>query len=363
MFCCANCFRHPWLKEYIRDHSTQQGNCLYCESKSVQLIEVRALSHYFKNMLSTYRPLLGGETIDDDEDPLDVGDPLLWLLQEDWEVFDDNLDRDQSGSLLEEIVNSTWDDDSGESPVSWNELYTRRVSLWHSSRAERWHNFCDEVKENPDPKPTFEEIPGEDLWSQETTLRGGTIIHRARPGWASTDEKGKKQPYHGIEIGAPPPDKAKTSRAHRQGKVVLYAADQEATAVAETGPARGFQVSVGQLRVRKDLHFLDLGKPIQSPNPFDADPLRYWLEFTELLNSFAWALSKPLERADDTSDYIPSQRLSEYVECQHFDGIRYPSAMPPEGTNLVLFDPTVVEILDSKLVEVTNVTVAYKDSR
>jgi hypothetical protein len=363
MFCCANCFDNPWLKDYIREYSTHQGDCQFCESESVQLIEARELTPYFENLLSMYRPLLPGETIDDHEDPLDVGDPLLWLVQEDWQVFDDNLHEDQSGPLLEEIVDSTWDDDSGESPVSWNDLHTRRVALWHSSRAERWEDFCDEVKGNPDLTPTFEEILGEDLWRQSVTLRAGTIIFRARLAWASIDENGNKQPYQGIDIGAPPPDKAKASRANRQGKVVLYAAGQEALAVAETSPARGFLVSVGQLRVRRDLRILDLGKPIESPNPFTADPLRYWLEFTELLNSFAWALSKPLERADNNSDYIPSQKLGEYVESQHFDGIRCPSAMAPEGTNLVLFDPTVVELLSSKLVEVKNATVAYEDCR
>jgi hypothetical protein len=361
MLCCANCFDHPWLKDNIRDHSTQEGDCQYCDSKSVQLIEAGELFPFFENLISIYSPLVAGKTIDDLEDPLHVGDPLLWLVQEDWQVFNDRNPENNSGRLLDEIVNSTWDDDSGESPISWNELYTRRVSLWHSSRAERWDDFCDEVKDKPDLKPTFDDILGEDLSRQEANLNAGTTIYRARPGWAPCDRNGNKQPWQGVDIGAPPPDKAKTGRANREGKVVLYASDQEATAVAEAKPARGFLVSVGEIRVRKNLHILDLGKPIESPNPFTTDQLSYWLEFIELLNSFAWALSKPLERADDISDYIPSQKLSEYIENQHFAGIRYPSAMAPAGTNLVLFDPTVVEILTSRLVEVTNVTVAYKN--
>ena len=83
------------------------------------------------------------------------------------------------------------------------------------------------------------------------------------------------------------------------------------------------------------------------------------MEFTELLAAFGWALSKPLERGDDLAEYIPSQRLSEYVENQHFGGIRFPSAMEPDGTNIVLFDPTAVEILDSKLVQVTRSEIEY----
>ncbi len=71
-------------------------------------------------------------------------------------------------------------------------------------------------------------------------------------------------------------------------------------------------------------------------------------------------MSKPLERDDDLAEYIPSQKLSEYVEQMHFDGIRYPSAMEPSGTNVVVFDPATVEVLESKLVRITHTTIEYE---
>jgi RES domain-containing protein len=109
-------------------------------------------------------------------------------------------------------------------------------------------------------------------------------------------------------------------RANRAGRAVLYCAESEMTAVAGVQPARGYWVSTCQLRT---------------------------------------SLSTPLARSDDIADYLPSQKLCEYAEKLHYDGVRYPSAMEDEGVNVVLFDPTVAEIFDSNLVEVTSMKVGY----
>jgi hypothetical protein len=36
--------------------------------------------------------------------------------------------------------------------------------------------------------------------------------------------------------------------------------------------------------------------------------------------------------------YIPCQRLADYVHENRYDGIRYPSALNPGGSNIVFFD-------------------------
>ena len=63
-------------------------------------------------------------------------------------------------------------------------------------------------------------------------------------------------------------------------------------------------------------------------------------------------LSRPLRSRDDLTDYIPSQKLAERIQAAGVDGIRYPSAMAPGGTNVVLFDSTLVNIGVSRLVEI-----------
>jgi superfamily II DNA or RNA helicase len=109
-------------------------------------------------------------------------------------VTDTGVQPVESFAQLEPLVNA-WD---GNFP---------RPEVWKQAEADAQHTAGEYVRHLEE-----QAILGEDLWSQEATLRAGTIICRARPGWASIDEKGKKQPYQGIEIGAPPP---RTGRVRR----------------------------------------------------------------------------------------------------------------------------------------------------
>jgi len=143
---------------------------------------------------------------------------------------------------------------------------------------------------------------------------------------------------------------------------VLYCSDQEGTAVAEVRPARGEYVSVAEVVAARPLRILDLAGEPTWPNPFTSETVSYWLEVANLLIAFAEQLSAPLRSRDDPSDYIPSQKLAEAIEKARVDGIRYPSAMAPGGTNVVLFDPSVVQIGPSRLVEVTDLHIEYRDA-
>lgn len=80
----------------------------------------------------------------------------------------------------------------------------------------------------------------------------------------------------------------------------------------------------------------------------------------ELLFDFGEELGRPLRRADDPADCVPCQTLVRRIRSSgFFDGIRYPSAMAPKGSNVVLFDPGAVEIGQSELVEVRKIEIIY----
>jgi len=112
MDCCPNCFAHRWLKRYVEQHSDRRGTCDFCESENAPLLSADDLAGPFQNMLSMYVVA----------DTFESGEPLLSLIQRRWGVFDDDLSEDTQAALLEEIVNSDWDDDDGESPLDANEL-------------------------------------------------------------------------------------------------------------------------------------------------------------------------------------------------------------------------------------------------
>jgi hypothetical protein len=116
---------------------------------------------------------------------------------------------------------------------------------------------------------------------------------------------------------------------------------------------------VTEVRASRELRILDLATEPTWPNPFTDDAVNYEVEFAALLAAFAEELEKPLRRRDDPTDYIPSQKLTALIERAGVDGIRYPSAMSPGGTNVVFFDPRAVDIGLSSLVEVTDTKVSY----
>jgi hypothetical protein len=353
MKCCPNCFDDKWLEDKIAELSDENGECPLCGADNVPLIEASELGGYFHNLLAMYEVA----------DSFESGERLIALIQEEWQVFDeDALNEDQRADLLEEIVNADWDDDDGESPVDAQELYQPVGGVLHMTHRDRWDQYCSDVRENPDEALPLDEFLTEDLAKLSVTLVIGTRLHRARPGF-KPGEYVEREAYRGDEIGAPPTEKAKAGRVNVDRQRVLYCADQEATAVAEVRPPRGFCVSVASVTVNREVRILDLAKGPPGINPFITETLRWDVEIQSLLIAFGEEMSRPLERDDDPAHYRPCQRLADYIRDARYDGIRYPSALNPDGTNVVFFDPTVATIGESKLVKITENMLRYQDER
>ena len=80
-----------------------------------------------------------------------------------------------------------------------------------------------------------------------------------------------------------------------------------------------------------------------------------------LLTALGEEMAKPLGRDDDETHYVPCQVLAEFIRSSGYNAIRYPSALRPRGTNVVVFDPDVVTIGPSKLVCVRQISLRYDD--
>ena len=79
-----------------------------------------------------------------------------------------------------------------------------------------------------------------------------------------------------------------------------------------------------------------------------------------------YAISKEFSYPNygNPQDYIPTQYLCEYLRQKGFDGIRYKSAVSPEGTNLIIFytdsADKAYKIVESRVFEVENVDINFK---
>lgn len=353
MLCCPSCFNHEWLKQKITELSKGTGQCECCGSENVSVVEASELGGLFDNLLSMYVVAESFES----------GESLISLIQWHWQVFDEDvLDEDAQADLLEEIANADWDDDDGEPQLDARELYQPLGGSLHYTHRDRWEEFCDQVRENPEERLPFKDYFAEDFAQLAVTLPTGTTFFRARRGF-NPGEYGERQPFQGDEIGAPPTEKAHAGRASVEGQRVLYCADQEATAVAEVRPARGFYVSVSRVNLNREIRILDLAQEPKEINPFITNTLKWDVEIQSLLRAFAEEMSRPLERDDDPHHYLPSQRLADYIRDAHYDGIRYPSALSPEGTNVIFFDPGVADVGESKLVRIAETSLKYEEER
>jgi hypothetical protein len=76
----------------------------------------------------------------------------------------------------------------------------------------------------------------------------------------------------------------------------------------------------------------------------DSTDLAFQLDIAIKLDSLGEALAKPIHPEDSAVEYIPTQYLAEVIKSAGYDGICYPSALNPKGSNVVIFDPSNVRI-------------------
>lgn len=168
-----------------------------------------------------------------------------------------------------------------------------------------------------------------------TLIDQGTDVFRART--FNTGEPFKE--LH--ELVAPPPESAAQGRMNAVGISVLYAALDEATAIAEVYDGKT-SAAVVTLTPLRDLTVLDLTTiPLLSPYDPDTDSRR--LSMLGFLQSFARTIAKPVIRDDRVHhEYAPTQMASEFFHWRllptgdALDGIIYPSVRGG-GRNVVLF--------------------------
>ena len=229
MPCCERCFADRWLKRYFLEHSASCGDCSYCDAKGARLLPVAELAAHFDPMLGLYHDVTP-DTVRDSENPLNVGDPLLNLVQDDWDVFSDRLVAlGAAGTLLERIANADWEKDSGQTPFSETELYTRRPHWSHETLDEAFAGVMSGTDlDDPNIPRRLVDVFSEPLEALERATRQGEVFWRGRP-----DARSSEEPFCGDEIGAPPPERATPGRANRAGEPVLYLARTGATVIAE----------------------------------------------------------------------------------------------------------------------------------
>lgn len=313
--CCGNCIGDAFLAEQIEQTAKDAGDCEYCGSKGVKLINPPDLVDFFEALFGVY-----------EESGIEGAVSLESLMRSDWGLFD-GLDTVKAETLLVLIFNDNGIFHKKYVPIIDNDAFA----------LQEWEEFRQELKHRNRyfPKNT-KTIQG--LEQPFVFLQGNAPakVFRAR----MCDQA---SPYHIDQMGKPPEKQAGNGRANPVGIPCLYVASNPETAVAEIRPHKGELVCVAEFDVEPTLRLIDLQNPRKTVSPFELDDtiLKLFRRYMEYLCRLGEELTMPVLPSSAHLDYLPSQYLCEYIKTIGYDGVIYRSAMGP-GVNYAIFNDSKV---------------------
>lgn len=170
------------------------------------------------------------------------------------------------------------------------------------------------------------------------------VIDKAKPFWGF-DERNSD---------APAKEHAIAGRANSCGISFLYTTEDKKTAIMEMRPQIGQNYNVCKIETCKDIRIFDF--------TYIPEELK---EGDYLKSGDLYAISKEFSKPNfgDADDYVPTQYLCEYLREKGFDGIRYNSAVSPDGINVIIFDTNsedkAYKIVESRVYTVNNINIEF----
>ena len=350
MYCCANCFVSPTLKDHVNTEGSV-ADCDFCPSKDVKCVEVSALYEFFEPIFEMYRETEYGRDYFKGEDPR--GEVLSSLIENDWyPIFSDDFDEDMTDNFWDALVERIWVD-KDNLPKDLSALCIEKEGSFENY----WDSFSDYLKNERRFTIEREELQHftgflpQLLSSIEVKVKQGEEYYRARLGQGE-----KTKPFPNEKMGAPPSEKTLTGgRANPPGIPFLYLSDDANTAIAEVRPWKGATVSVAKFIITKEINLIDLTQSFYIKDQFAyGEDLPFAIEDNRILGRLGRELSKPVNPDKISIEYIPTQYVTEIIRNLKYDGMIYPSALG-KGKNIVLFTENAVHCENVKLYQVDSV--------
>lgn len=350
--CCQNCFEDMYLINKIREYDTL-GNCDYCDSEDVYIIDIADLAEDFEKLFKYYEITEPYEYFHPEihDDPSEFGDMIINLINEDWKIFSRKIIGTGTDATLLYDINKRMDLENYIDPYELYSRITQAFTFVHPLEGwgQVWDNFKNEVKHSnrffPESKSDIFNNRIDEILEYRTVYTENWDLFRARIGVHPIDK-----------MMAPPRELATAGRANPRGISYLYCALDEPTCIAEIRPWKGAAVTVAHVIPKKKLKLVGLfSNPI---SPFDFESPYEILEIDKILSSFIQELSTPVDPNKSEIEYIPTQYITELIKTRGFDGILFDSAMG-SGNNVVIFDENNVDAKSIHIIEITNIKYNY----
>lgn len=272
-----------------------------------------------------------------------TGKPLRELVQQDWNLF---TSEDSCGQVLNRIIlsdSTSFVKDGIEhsgAPVAYKDSITDCVDVWEELKEDikNHHRFTTDLAK-------LESAGWKTLLDNPYPLNIGASFYRARIHYKKTDSFGV------YDMGAPKKEDCKPGRANPEGIPFLYLSEEPKTTLFETRVIKHDVVSVGEFKIVGKAPLL-----VEDLTDIDLDDIELLDEDVVtlakrrlLIRALSQEMSHPMRRFDSTVEYVPTQFVCEYVQLtQSVSGIRFASSVYPSGTNIVIFDPSLMKCVAVK---------------
>lgn len=347
MFCCSNCFSDPYLIGILPTHFEGKGNCEFCGTQNVDIVNTMRLLIYFDPLLHLYKTFSADSPVDD----VNVM-PLANLFPRDFPNIFRNNDPGMGYSFLKSMMAGDPDSFSSLMDVQvYNEYLDSAESLKNNEVMEsEWEAFVKEIRyENRFhlTKSINLKLLGNLFKRLVKRYPAGEIFYRGRISG--------KNGYTPEQIGKPPQEVATPGRANPEGISYLYLSNDPKTCIYEVRPSVMDYVTVGKFKLKNSIEIVSL-KDINEISPFVLeDELQELMVHKNYLKKLESELSKTIRRNDSHLDYLPTQYLSEFIKALGLVGFEFRSSVNRGGYNLVVFEDDLFEVIEISMFEVENI--------
>lgn len=267
------------------------------------------------------------------------GRPLSELLQRDWNLFgsEDVCSKVIDGFLqdhLSAFVKAGIE--NSRSVVEYKKNITDCVAVWDSLKEDikNHHRFTTDLGR-------LKAAGWESLLDNQWMLNPAQSFYRARIHYKKTDRFGLG------DMGARERGDCPAGRANPEGIPYLYLSEEPKTTFYETRVNMHDVVSVGEFKIAgKDPLYVENLTDIDLNGIEDLlnEDVVTLAKRKLLIRALSRDMSNPMRRFDSPIEYVPTQFICEYVQLtQKVSGIRFSSSVYQKGTNLVIFNPDLMQ--------------------
>lgn len=360
-FCCYNCFKNQYIKQYIKDNAEKEGDCPYCKSANVQMISLDIMGKYLRDCIEkAYEGVDDGtgaiydpeeEYMGPDGEKVTTYSIRDILKDKEMILNDDTVETSLLDDLFENLYSDREIQNGAEDPFDDidSQMWVIKYDLYGGEQTRvfhAWEYFKHMIKHysrffEPQGFNIREDYLGRmDPYIDEfiTDVPSGTIFYRARKKDKNLFPIERIEPYS--QMGPPPAMYAKTNRMSPAGIPYLYLASDQETTLKECRIGSDEEAIIAEFISKEDLQILDLSanKYFAPDSIFDPgyDHDNTWMN--GFWKSFVKEISAPVseDREDHSYEYAATQLVAEYYRTQGYDGICFKSSVGP-GKNYVFF--------------------------